>query len=153
MSGFSLFLGLEPSDEDGVACLQGRIQVGEFTEPLLCPIGYWARQDYVEQWLHALDQICMGKEKTALIVSIYDPESSNFVMVWPLYLIGDNVHVQNSIIFLEHLDEVFDAGKVGMYVEDHATISDEGEKISEWIVPVEAIRKALLRGVVTETVT
>ena len=76
--------------------------MGDFEEPFSMNLSYWETEDYLRSWRRALR--ILEESDTAvscLVSSITEPETSNFVFCWPLYRQGDDVFVQNSVIFLE----------------------------------------------------
>ncbi|MET7714369.1 hypothetical protein [Streptomyces sp. NPDC005407] len=111
----------------------GRITVGEFAETFRMDLSFWSVSDYRRSWKRALQ--VLADDETAiscLISSITDPGNSNFVFCWPLYRSGEDVYVQNSVVFLDELEGGFDPEEPWHFVGPRCTIDDEGNRISEW---------------------
>lgn len=145
MGGFELTLGEDIVGRYGEGSFLGSIAMGEFSEDLICSASYWSREDYVAQWLKALRNACAGASKSAIIASMRDPGEMNFVFVWSLYRDGEQVHVQNRMIFTSEIDGTFDPDCVESYIDDRRTISDDGGRISEWTVRTSDIQEFLAR--------
>ncbi|WP_282704300.1 hypothetical protein [Streptomyces sp. CC219B] len=144
-SGFSIKViddsvseGATPSPSEAV----GRIWVGSFTETFLMDLSFWSVDEYRRSWEGALRKL-EGSEKeiSCLIASITDPAASNFISCWPMYRDGDMIHVQNSLIFLDELDEPFDPQEPWRYVEPHREVDEDGNRISEWVTSVSEVRQ------------
>jgi hypothetical protein len=124
----------------------GRITVRGFEETFPMDLTYWGAEKYRASWVKALRVLERGDDATScLISSITDPSTSNFVFCWPLYRSQDLVYVQNSIIFLEELDEDFDPDRPWRFVEPRSTVAEEGHEISEWQTTVDEVRDFLRR--------
>jgi hypothetical protein len=78
---------------------------------------------------------------SCLIASITDPETSNFIFCWPLYRSGEDVYVQNSVVFLGELDREFDAEEPWNSVGPRRLIDDDGNQISEWPTKMADVRR------------
>lgn len=107
-------------------------------------LSYWSVPEYQESWINALTVIDAESDSTScLISSITDPENSNFIFCWPLYRDGDDVYIQNSIIFLEELSGEFAPEEPWRFVEPRSTVDEDGNKISEWKTSIGAVREFL----------
>ena len=131
---FEISLEKEPSEHFGAQALRGLIQLGVKEESFFAPVSFWNRQEYLRSWYLSL---CVGlerKQHSVLVTSMLDPESANFLMVWVLYFIGQHVHIQNSVVFLDDVVPGFNADDVNSYVGAREVVNEEGDRISEWIV-------------------
>lgn len=104
------------------------------------PLQYWRREQYRQQWQSALDRIVSGQPTACLITGMYDPKSANFIMWWPMWREGEIVYIQNQILFMDKIRANFNENEPHQYIPKRATVTDEGEKISEWAVKVSDIR-------------
>lgn len=127
----------------GEQVLIGEIHINSFSESFHSPISYWNRSEYLSQWRSGFNEIISGKKKTAIVTSMYDPTSANFIVIWPLYLVGKDVFIRNRILFIEDLKEPFNEAKLSSYIDDRETIDEDGEVISEWKVSVSDIHRVL----------
>ncbi|MEV2251109.1 hypothetical protein AB0I94_11095 [Streptomyces sp. NPDC050147] len=144
--GFSIQVASEPSPGEVAAGTGavGRISVGDFEESFAMDLSYWSVTDYQESWMSALAVLDGGTDSTScLISSITDPANSNFVFCWPIYREGDDVYVQNSIIFLEELTGDFIPKEPWRSVEPRSTVDEDGNNISEWKTSMGAVREFL----------
>ena len=125
----------------------GRITVGEFAETFRMDLSFWSVSDYRRSWKRAL-QVLVDDEAaiSCLISSITDPENSNFVFCWPLYRSGEDVYVQNSVVFLDELDSRFDPEEPWHFMRPRCAIDDDGNRISEWSTGMTELRLFLESG-------
>ena len=125
-------------------CL-GQITLGSFAERFESPLGFWREEDYERHWRAAVSRIVAGAEKTALLTAMYDPALANFLTWWPMYREQEFVFVQNHLLFMAQLTTRFDIEAIDGFVPTRKTIDDDGEKISEWSVPLAEIAHFLGR--------
>jgi hypothetical protein len=71
---------------------------------------------------------------------MFDPSIANFIFWWTLYLDENTVHIQNQILFLNLLDKPFLELNPYEFIRTRETVTDEGDKISEWDVDVDDIK-------------
>jgi len=140
---FILELTNEVDISYGEEVLIGSIHINSFSETFRSPVSYWKRNEYLSQWYSGLNEIISGKKKSAIVTSMYDPTSTNFIVIWPLYLVGKDVFIQNRILFIEDLKEPFNEASLSSYIDDRETINEDGEVISEWKVSISDINRAL----------
>jgi hypothetical protein len=76
-----------------------------------------------------------------LMTSMTDPRNSNFLVCWPMYREGENVYIQNTIIFLDEIEGDFDPATPWSYVGPRQGIDEDGNKISEWITSFDSLRE------------
>ncbi|WP_242206052.1 MULTISPECIES: hypothetical protein [unclassified Pseudomonas] len=133
---FEILLEKEPFEHFGTQALRGLIRLGEEEESFFAPISFWDRQEYLNSWYSSL---CLGLERrqhSVLVTSMLDPESANFLMVWVLYFVGESVHIQNSVVFLDDVVPGFNVDDVNTYVGVREVANEDGDRISEWVVPL-----------------
>ncbi|WP_330455490.1 hypothetical protein OIB37_00435 [Streptomyces sp. NBC_00820] len=120
----------------------GRIVVGGFGETFPIDLTYWNSSHYEQSWSSALNRLEGGDVATSCLVSsLSDPVTANFISCWPLYRIGDDVFVQNSLVFLAELSEPFDPEQPWLSIGPREVVDEGGNEISEWRVDVEAVRR------------
>lgn len=130
--------GGTPSSSEAV----GRVKVGDFTEKFRMNLSFWAVDEYRRSWETALRELERSEKATScLIASITDPAASNFISCWPMYRDGDVIHVQNSLIFLDELNEPFDPQEPWRYVEPYCEVDEDGNRISEWVTSAFEVRQ------------
>ncbi len=119
---------------------RGAIRIGDFDEEFELSLEFWSAEDYERQWRQALEALIDGADRAALISSMTDPRSANFLFWWPAYRDGDDVIFQSGVLFLEDLDDTFDPARWDAHVPPRERVAETGEPISEWRVPLTDIR-------------
>ena len=84
--------------------LPASIIIGDFKEGLQIPVIYWDAEQYRASWLACLEEGIRDESKSTLVVSMYAPKDINFLFSWILYFRGENVIIQNKIIFSDGID-------------------------------------------------
>jgi contact-dependent growth inhibition (CDI) system CdiI-like immunity protein len=120
-------------------CL-GVIRIGEFQEQFISEVTFWKKRDYERHWSQALARIVNGRNESCLITSITDPKKSNFIRWWLIYRRGDTLHFQNQIHFLDP-SGIFDPDAPVKFVPPRTTVSESGDRISEWRLPLIEVEK------------
>jgi hypothetical protein len=120
-----------------------RLTLGAATEHMEADLSTWSRSDYHKHWLYELNGIVSTRDRGALITSMHDPKMARFVVTWPMWRKSGLIHFQNKLLFMETLHPRFDPVDVVDYIGEHSSRSREGERISEWIVSVDAISNFL----------
>lgn len=143
MNGFSITLSECSFDLDGDTFALGSLSIGAFQEDFHASLSYWDRDKYLAQWRNGLNRLVNGEIRSAIVTSMYDPRFANYIFWWPLYAIGDNIHVQNHGLFLDDLDESFDEADLYRFVRERETESEDGQSISEWTVKLSDIENFL----------
>jgi hypothetical protein len=120
----------------------GVITIDDFQETLVVPLEYWSKNDYQQHWKKSLER-ALRKEDSCLITSMYDPQKANFIVWWLLYIRENKVIVQNHLLFLNTLSESFTPDNPYRFIPKYESENEDGDKISEWIVPIEDIEAFL----------
>lgn len=130
MSHFSFEI-VEPRPPLG----KGVVVIGEFREEFEVDLSFWNVAEYRACWLAQLRRFLNGGSKAAMITSIPDPTTANFIFWWPMYWVDpDTVAVQHQVLMLEELAKAFDPMSLHDHVPDRETLSEDGDAISEWWV-------------------
>jgi hypothetical protein len=112
---------------------RGRITVGAFSETFRMDLSFWGVHEYRRSWSRALKRLDNQESiDSCLISSITDPVVSNFILCWPIYRRGEDVFVQNSLIFLDEISGQFNAEEPWLHIGPHHTVNEDGVRISEW---------------------
>jgi hypothetical protein len=136
--GFSIKLQTPTEDECGYKECRGVIAMGDFQETFIAPLEYWSVEDYQRHWKVALERALKHKD-SCLITSLYDPQTANFIWWWILYNHNDKVIIQNQGLLLDTLSRPFTPDAPYSFIPRYESESEEGEKYSEWVVPIRDI--------------
>jgi len=132
-----------PDLEVGERAAFGIIQIGSFQERFISSLDFWSIEEYEQQWIQGLIRVVNHEAKSTLITSLTNPKNTNFITWWPIYRIKETVCFQNHLLFLADLTTPFDPKSPYSHVHKHSTKSDEGQRISEWQLPIAAIKDFL----------
>lgn len=119
----------------------GRIQIGDFDERFVVCLDFWNVDDYRRQWKQALTRLLHSAKQSCLITSLSDPQKANFITWWPIYQVKGTLHFQNQNLFLNQLRGSFNYRMPYRHVPRRVTVTESGETISEWVLPIDAIRQ------------
>lgn len=125
---------------------RGRILIGTFQEEFEMSFEYWTGAEYQRQWSNALDKALTEGTPVALITSLTDPATANYLSWWPIYPIGRELVFQNAILFLNELSERFDLDRYECYVSSREVLTENGDPISEWRASASEVREFLTRA-------
>ncbi|WP_338457883.1 hypothetical protein [Pantoea sp. Nvir] len=135
---FGIFPEDRPVDVEGECVLPASIIIDEFSEVINIPLSYWDIEDYKDSWLKSLEEGLANKKHAALVVSMYEPEDANFIFTWVLYFSGEEVIVQNKVLFLDEYPG-FTVNRINDFIEPHITHNEDGMKISEWSTDLKSV--------------
>lgn len=133
-----------PEHESDEKVSWGEITIGPFRERFLSPLSYWSAADYERHWRQAAARIVQSPAPSCLITSMRDPAMANFIFWWVMYRAGDTVLVQNQILFLDNLSPPFDPDDPFSSISERRTVSEDGEEISEWSIPIKDVESFLI---------
>lgn len=115
----------------------GEIVIDDFHELFITPTDYWNEAQYINHWKQAVkDVLASDLSTSALMVSMHNPESAEFITCWPLYRENDTVYIQNRLIFTEDIKETFNAENIQNYIGKREKFNEDGDEISEWSTQV-----------------
>jgi hypothetical protein len=120
----------------------GEIRIGSFRERFESDLSFWSTSDYERQWRTGASRI-LQTDRAALITSMGDPSSANFIRWWPMYRQGEMVIFHEHLLFLEELTTPFDPEMTEKFVRDRETLTEDGQPISEWTTSLDTIRAFL----------
>lgn len=135
---FGIFPSSPPVNENDEMVLPASIIIDSFTEQVHIPLSYWNYEDYKQSWLKSLEEGIHSKKHSALAVSMYEPNYTNFVFVWVIYFSDECLFVQNSILFLDECPD-FAPENINNFIEPRTTHNEDGMKISEWKTDLSSI--------------
>ena len=123
-----------PYDDPTTPAATGVLILGDHRESFLASLYDWSRQDYENQWRHAIEAVLDAGDKAALITTFVSPQVGTHLEWWPMYLVGNRVFFQDQLLFYEKLSRPFSVGNAFLYIRDRDTVNEEGQTISEWSV-------------------
>ena len=135
---FGIFPSGKPIKENGEMVVPSLIIIGDFTEPLYIPIPYWSLEDYKRNWIISLSQGIESKTHSALAVSMYDPNFTNFIITWVIYFYDEAAYVQNKILFLDECPG-FTPETINNFINERETHNEDGLKVSEWVTDLNSV--------------
>ena len=128
--------------EDGVFpfCI-GKITIDDFWETFEMALNYWSVEDYERQWREGLERI-KNYDTSCLVASIHDPAKRHYLLWWPLYKEGGKVLIQNYLfvdeLYIKNIgDRSFTVENCYEFIPPKKMLTEEGNKISTWIVDLE----------------
>ena len=122
----------------------GEITIGSFREAFLSDLTFWDEPMYERHWRASLAHV-LSREKAALITSIADPSTANFIRWWAMYREADQIAFQEQLLFLDELAVPFNPHETEKYMRPRVRYSDDGNEISEWYASVETLKETLAR--------
>jgi len=128
-----------PYDNATVAAAVGELVLGGHRENFRASLYLWSKLDYEAQWRNAIEALLGGIDKSALIVEYVGPESSICLEWWPMYRLGDVIHIQDHLLFYDQLPEPFSLEKASSFIRDRRTVDEDGNPISEWNVSLSEV--------------
>ncbi len=123
-----------PYEDRTTPAASGLLILGEAKEHFHASLYQWSREDYENQWRHAIETLLGGKDKSALITEYVSAEVATHLVWWPMYVVGDTVFFQNHLLFYDQLTGPFSVENALGLLRDRKTTNTDGEKISEWSV-------------------
>ncbi|WNN42925.1 hypothetical protein [Winslowiella toletana] len=118
--------------------LPAKIIIGDFEEGMQIPLTYWNIKQYQESWIETIEQGIKRGDHSVLAVSMYNPETVNFIFSWVIYYKDAQVIIQNKMIFAGEI-QGFSIYKLNDYAGEYDAYSD-GEKVSEWYTTVDEVK-------------
>lgn len=118
--------------------VKGQIEIADFIEYFDSPLDWWSVKDYELQWKEGLERL-LDYDTSCLVVAINNPHCRKFIEWWPMYKIGNKIHIQNHII----IDSIYEQ-RIGnksfaiqtcySFIPQYRSHTEDGNKISEWVV-------------------
>lgn len=121
----------------------GTIKIDDFSENFQASLSYWNRDTYLFQWQQGLTRLLNGENQSALVTTMYNPATANFIFWWVIYLVGNAVHIQNHVLFLDDLAKPFNELHLYDFIPTREITTENNEPISEWVIELSDIRAYL----------
>jgi hypothetical protein len=111
------------------------LRIGAFRDVVEASFSYWGRTQYQHQWKVGLHRTVMGSERSCLITCLANP-----TIWWILYRFNNKVFFQNQLHLFD-VEEPIENWDPYAAIPARATISEEGDIISEWETDVVSIER------------
>lgn len=131
----------KPKRIDNELVYIGKITIGDFQEKFHMPLDSWTIDEYKQQWKEGLERI-KTHDSSCLIVTMSKQKTDPFILIWVLYKVNNNIFIQNQLLVNEILKEIstdlppYDEKTCYQYITPRETISEDGDKISEWQIDI-----------------
>src|SRR5579862_862278 len=113
----------------------GQITLGSFVEEFESILSVWDLERYEQQWQEGIQRLLRGASRSCLMTSLWGDLNGHGFAWWPLYRVGNEVVVQNALIWdPEMIDRDFDPKDPYRFIPEHRSLSEDGQQISEWRV-------------------
>jgi CdiI N-terminal domain len=152
MCRFSIEFLSEKYKEDKPAGQLGRITIGNFSEKFVSSLSDWNIETYTKHWIKSSARILYESDSTLYITNIVINSSTDYHLDWWVaYKIGEMAFIQNQLIIPDTyaIANGFNSNNLYTYVRDREIYSDDGDKISEWVVPLKLIEEYYFSGIKT----
>jgi hypothetical protein len=118
--------------------MRGCIRLGDFREEFLAALSVWTPADYTRHWKDTALALATTSPRGAFLTSFAAPEASYHV-IWPAWREGDRVFIQNRLLFAHQISGPLLPGNLPDLVGDPQRVDDDGNRVSEWAVSLEAL--------------
>ena len=118
---------------------KGCIEINGEIEYFYAPANYWSQRKYLQSWRHSLLEGMSNNSHAALLTSMRDPKSANFLSYWILYFELDAVYIQSGILFLKEWKSVFSPEVINSYFSEREDVDEDGQKISQWKIDHDSV--------------
>ncbi|MGB7282332.1 MAG: hypothetical protein WBE13_08735 [Candidatus Acidiferrum sp.] len=130
-----------PYDDPTTPEARGVLILGEAKEYFGSSLYEWTKKEYETQWRNSIKTLLHGNDRAALITEYVGPQDATHLEWWPLYVVADEVFIQNHLLFYDQLTEPFSTQNPFSFLPDRRTMNEEGEKISEWAVALPEVEE------------
>lgn len=153
MSKFSIDFLPEVYQENEYIGQFGIIELGGFSEKFISSLHDWSIERYTKHWMKSSARILYHSDRTLFITSIIDDSFDYQLDCWVAYKVGEIAYIQNELIIPETytIPGGFNSEELYSYIRDREIYSDDGNTISEWVVPLQWIEDYYLRLLISPT--
>jgi hypothetical protein len=124
-------------DDPAIPSAIGLFRAGTVEENFASSLYEWKKEDYEAQWRASLQHFVDGADRAVLITYYVNQKESSNLHWWALYR-GELgvVHVQDHMPWDSDFEKPFSIHQASSFLQDRITISETGDPISEWDVPL-----------------
>jgi hypothetical protein len=121
----------------------GELVLGDVRLCFLVDLTAWDMRDYGQQWHDGIARLARGETSTALMTAYNGRDGRSHVM-WALWSDTTRVYIQEHAVLPAELDAPFDPSNPYEHIGEHIPSAESGLPISEWHIPIDELRTALL---------
>jgi hypothetical protein len=136
---FDIVVGEKTIEQNGEPVNRGEFLLCGCKEEFALPVSYWSRYDYFKNWKRMVADGLGSQANSAIVTSMRDPRYMNFINLWAFYYGGENVYVQNKILFMDEIEGRFNPNRMNSYLGERITLNEDGVRISEWVVKLDDV--------------
>ena len=122
------------TDEEGWQHAIGGIELGSESDGFASDLSSWSQRDYEAQWREGIARLGAGERSSALITSYAGPAAA-FHFMWPMWRVGKDIVFTERLVPGEAIQASNIAESFYRAVGERRSQSEDGEQISEWLVP------------------
>ena len=138
--GVLFWIGWEESGVLPAGERRGRINASSLNESFDASLSVWAAGDYEVQWREGIKRVLGGEAVSALLTNLGRSEDGVFSGVrWAMYRVDEVVFLREQLVLRETVPGFDPADPYQSILE-----RDPDLKVSEWAVPLSALRDFLV---------
>ena len=122
------------TDDEGWRHALGGLELGPDSESFAADLSAWSLRDYEAQWREGIARLAVGADASALVTSFAGPDAPLHLM-WPMWRDGKQVVFHEHLVPGDAITGLVVAEDFYAAVGKRHSRSDDGEPISEWILP------------------
>jgi len=114
---------------------KGQICIGKYKEDFEMALDFWSLDEYRQQLHEGLERL--KDHNQSCLITNFETTRTPMIDWWILYKVGSTVYVQNELIAGDCLQTFLNRGEFNRetcydFIEPRQTVTEDGEKISEW---------------------
>jgi hypothetical protein len=122
------------TNDEGWLHAIGGLELGADSESFEADLSTWSPREYESQWREGVARLAAGAESSALVTSYAGPGAALHFM-WPMWRVGDRIVFTERLVFGEAIKDGDVAAQFYGAVGERRSHTENGDPISEWIVP------------------
>lgn len=138
-----------PEKYEGVPFHVVLLTLGDYEEYIDIPLNYWDIKAYKKQWHEGIERL-KTFNTSCLVTAVWRRDPDPLIFIWELYKEQNTIFVHNAMITWEFKKyrpalPPFDSNTCYAYINPRKTVTENGEKISEWSIELDALKHARVR--------
>lgn len=115
----------------------GEIRIGDFVERFPMSVFDVSPDLYIAQWKRTQARFATVPARGCFLASVLQPAAPDGrVFWWIFYRDGDAFVFQNHLLLMSAIDGAFDVEQPERWIPPRETLTEDGQRISEWRVPI-----------------